>query len=433
MKKIGLYWDNTRTKDVDCSNIENGNPGLGGSVYLFIMLAYHLQRKYSKELEIIFFCQFPENLPKIFKKVKVINFDDLISKSIEENLEVLILDSNKTSLKEYDELNQKNIKIISWGHCFGSLRLLKKIQNSPNVKKYICVGKEQLEQLIDMNIYEKSDYIYNLFDSELYSQNINLNKKENIVTYMGAIEPFKGFHILAKQWKQILKEVPDAKFYVIGSGKLYDRNAKLGKFGIAQESYEKSFINYLLNEKGELLDSVTFFGHLGMEKNELISKTKIGISNPSGVSETFGITAVEFQASGVPVVTKKCHGYLDTVKDNYTGLLYENNDELAEKIIELLKNEDKYEVFRKNTVEFVKEKFDLDKTLEKWKKCIDNLDSAEKLEKEEIINLDFDKKSLRIKNKKIKKYLPVIPSVLRLQFLFSIPFKIKNRICKSGS
>lgn len=430
MKKIGLYWDNTKTKDVDCSEIKNGNPGLGGSIYLFIMLGYYLQLKYSESFEVVFFCQFPENLPKNLKGIKVKNFEDMISKSKEESIDVMILDSTKTTLKEYKSLKISNLNTIIWGHCFTNPIILNIIKNTPCIKKYICVGKEQLDQLVDNAVYSKSDYIYNLFDNKLYSQNINFNKKENIVTYIGAIDKGKGFHLIAKEWKKILKSVPDAKLYVIGSGKLYNRDAKLGKYKIAEESYEKSFIDCLLDEDGEILESVKFFGHLGMEKNELISKTKIGIPNPSGNSETFGLTAVEFQASGVPVVTKKCHGYLDTVKNDYTGYLYEKDYELGDKIIQLLKDEEKYETLRKNTVGFVKEKFDLYKTLEKWKRCIDSLETSEKLEKEEFENLDFDKKSLRLKNQKLKKYLPLFPSLLEFEWSLTIPTKLKNRLIK---
>lgn len=38
------------------------------------------------------------------------------------------------------------------------------------------------------------------------------------VVYSGALIKQKGFHILAKAWKNILKAVPDAELYVLGGG-----------------------------------------------------------------------------------------------------------------------------------------------------------------------------------------------------------------------
>jgi glycosyltransferase involved in cell wall biosynthesis len=72
---------------------------------------------------------------------------------------------------------------------------------------------------------------------------ISPENKEQIVTYVGALIPTKGFHKLAKVWKNILKKVPTAKLQVIGDGKLYNKNAVLGPHGIAEAKYEKKSLN----------------------------------------------------------------------------------------------------------------------------------------------------------------------------------------------
>ena len=103
-------------------------------------------------------------------------------------------------------------------------------------------------------------------------------RKENdgkTVTYIGSLVPTKGFHLLANAWKAVLAEVPDAQLHVVGSGKLYDRNSKLGAYGIAEESYENSFIKGITDRAGELLPSVHFHGVMGEEKKELIARTSV--------------------------------------------------------------------------------------------------------------------------------------------------------------
>lgn len=64
------------------------------------------------------------------------------------------------------------------------------------------------------------------------------------------------------------------------------------------------FMPHLLDEKGNILQSVTFWGKLGNEKYEILKRTKVGIANPGGY-ETFCISAVEMQLYGAKVVSCK--------------------------------------------------------------------------------------------------------------------------------
>lgn len=81
-------------------------------------------------------------------------------------------------------------------------------------------------------------------------------------------------------------------------------------------------IKGITDRAGELLPSVHFHGVMGEEKKELIARTSVGVANPSGRTETFGISAIDFSSRGVPVVTIASGGFLDTVENEKTGLLY---------------------------------------------------------------------------------------------------------------
>ena len=63
---------------------------------------------------------------------------------------------------------------------------------------------------------------------------------------------------------------------------MYNKNTKLGKWGIAEENYEKVFMPYLLDKNGKILSSVTFYGKTVNEKYEILGKTKVGVPNPGG-------------------------------------------------------------------------------------------------------------------------------------------------------
>ena len=92
--------------------------------------------------------------------------------------------------------------------------------------------------------------------------------------YLGSLVPQKGFHLLAKIWLKVVERVPNARLVVIGSGKLYDSNAQLGDWNIADKNYEDKYIKpFLVDiESGNPHASVKLMGKMGLEKKELLSK-----------------------------------------------------------------------------------------------------------------------------------------------------------------
>jgi glycosyltransferase involved in cell wall biosynthesis len=227
---------------------------------------------------------------------------------------------------------------------------------------------------------------------------------------MGSIVEYKGFHLLAKAWKKVLEKMPDAHLNVIGTGALYDNTVKLGKWGLAEESYENSFMPYLTDNNGDILPSVTFWGKLGATKYEILKCTKVGVPNPSGVSETFCKTAIEFQSMGALVTTIKYVGFLDTVYSS--GLLYSDINLLADSIVALLsKKENDYE----NCMNFIEQNFSYEKVCEKWIQLFDDLKHKRAVKvSAQLKNRDYNQKWLTELNRKIKliipfgKYLPTM-------------------------
>ncbi|OGE28089.1 hypothetical protein A2867_01270 [Candidatus Daviesbacteria bacterium RIFCSPHIGHO2_01_FULL_40_11] len=78
--------------------------------------------------------------------------------------------------------------------------------------------------------------------------------------------------------------------------------------------------------------------------------------------EDFGITSIEAQAAGTPVIAPKSGGFLETVIDGQTGLLYGGPGMVTvESLVRLLREfrEDQFsaEILRKNAERFSKERF----------------------------------------------------------------------------
>jgi glycosyltransferase involved in cell wall biosynthesis len=200
------------------------------------------------------------------------------------------------------------------------------------------VGREQLDFYRDHPLFYKSTVIYNCLDSAAFDHGRPALTNSSRVVYLGCLKEGKGFELLAQVWGKIAAQVPHAELHVVGSGRLYGRHNTLGCWGMAEPSFEEKFMPYLLDEKGSLLPSVKFHGILGAEKREVLASAAVGVVNPSGETETFCISAVEFQANRVPVVSAREWGLLDTVQHGRTGLLCRNNKELISNVVQLLED-----------------------------------------------------------------------------------------------
>lgn len=421
--KVAIYLPNAFC-DIDCTNIKAGNPGIGGTEYMIITLSYYLSCEYRGDHQIYLLAQQIKGLPKQINIFHVANVNEAIHKCYEEQLECLVFQGNPETIKVLDKKIEHSLSLILWSHSFLSRRTLTKAAKCPNVKRIVCVGNEELDLYIDHKAYFKSVVIFNAFplkiDKSLF---IPFDERKNEVVFLASIVPHTNFHLLAAIWEQVVKEVPDAHLSVIGSGNVYNSTIKMGKWNIAKEEYEKTFINYLLNEKREILSSVTFWGKMGNEKYAILGRAKVGVANPGGY-ETFCISALEMQLYGALVTSIKKGGCVDTVF--CTDNLYSNIDYLADYIVALLRQNDneQYEHF----IEYAEENFSFKKICAKWNGLFDDIENKREVRKNESIikRLTFGGRLRRL-NKKMKDIVPfgyeIFPSYM---FYHSIFKRIKR-------
>lgn len=415
--KVFFYFDNLKKKDIDFSVPENGNPGVGGTEFMIWSISYYLNL-YFNDIDIYLLAPVIDKLPKNIKCIKCDSIYDSVKFADKMKSDILVLRGAHCRESElFDLIDNLKVKTIMWCHNFEQYDYLKLANRTKYIKRNICVSKEQYDRLRDHSILKKSDYIFNAIDCSIYENKISCEeKKDNIICYLGAIRPFKGFHKLAEIWPRIEEKIPDCKLYVIGSGKLYDENVTLGQYGIAEKKYEDMFIKYLLDEHGKIKSNVKFFGDLSHnDKIRIMSQAKVGVLNPIARDETFCISAIEFEVLGVPVVAKKTYGLLNTVKENYTGFLIKNNNELIEAILKILKNNSLMIDMGNNAKEYVKDNFDIKDICKEWRRVFyevhNDIDNISELKSN---NYDCDLKWLREINRQIKKIsiFKQIPAIL---------------------
>lgn len=421
--KVAFYLDNKSHTDIDYSKPENGNPGIGGSQYMFWIISYYLQKKHS-EIDVYLLAENVDQMPTAMKTRRVNDIIDVVRVSKECDVDILIVRGPYLNDEFYNEIERTSIKCIVWSHNFENYENANFIAKNTSIKRNVCVGKEQYDRLRDHDIFNKSTYIYNTITLDLYN-NIRVDKIPNSICFIGSLYKVKGFGKLAKIWPEIEKRVSDPQLFVFGGGNLYDKKAKMGKYGLAEEKFEKSFIKYLIDKNGKIKDNVHFMGVVGgKEKLELMKKSCVGVVNPTGKGETFCIGAIEFEALNVPVVTIRKYSLVETVGDKITGLLFKNDREFVKNVVALLNDNDLRESIEKNGNEFVKNKFDLDNIVNQWYNLLlDVYNDVEQKQNLQCDNMWNNRKWLREINRKIQKLLPFMPSVLWYE---SLPGKVKK-------
>lgn len=360
--KIAFILDNSNIVDKEIQNIENGNPGMGATEYLFFSLCFNLTKKNFDSYMYLYKNQ------EIGNNIKKRIVDDslaAIDLAIDEEIDIIVA-RNYQSQSFYNKLSTTKLKCIIWAHNYNYEEQTY-VSDTPNVKAYVCVSKAQLEEICCFDGYQKMTYIYNYIPKNMILSKPKRSEKKSLVC-QGALTETKGFHLLAEIWPTLSEKIPDLELHVVGSGNLYNNKTKLGKYGLAEEKYEKKFIKYFLDEEKKVDPRIHFHGTISnIElKNDIIQNSTIGILNLSGKSECCPMSGVEMQALGVPLITTNKCGCRDVLINNKTGFTVCSTQEAVDKIICLIENDDLRYDFQNNAIEFVKKRFSIDSILSEW-------------------------------------------------------------------
>lgn len=157
-------------------------------------------------------------------------------------------------------------------------------------------------------------------------------KEPGLVIYLGRLKKYKNVDHLIQAMAIVREEVPDARLVIVGTG---DRRRAL-------EALTRSM---------GLDDAVRFTGFVSEEeKLRLLTRAEVA-AYPSS-KEGWGITVIEANACGVPVVAARVPGLRDAVVDGETGVLVPLGDReaMARALIDLLHDREKRERLAGNAV-----------------------------------------------------------------------------------
>ena len=195
--------------------------------------------------------------------------------------------------------------------------------------------------------------IPNFIDLNKYKETVNLcprgllaSAEERVITHVSNFRPVKRIPDVIHVFNNIQKEIP-SKLMMVGEGP------------------ERSSAERLCAQLG-IQDRVVFLGNSN-EVNKILCFSDLFLL-PSE-TESFGLSALEAMASGVPVISSDTGGLPEVNEDGVTGFLNEVGDieGMIASVLNILKDKETLARFKTNALEHSK-KFELRKIVPLYEK-----------------------------------------------------------------
>ena len=244
------------------------------------------------------------------------------------------------TLQEGKDLNRQNILI----KYFRNL-IIRKADVVTAISHYLADYAKKINPKAELHI------IPNGVDLGKFTiHESRITNHEKVVITVSRLVKKNGIGDLIDAMAVVRNEIPDAKLTIIGSGPL-----------------EK-----ILKLKVRSLNLENYIEFLGEISNELLPKclSMANIFVRPSLSEGLGTAFLEAMAAGLPVVGTAVGGIPDFLKDKQTGLFCKpgDPDDIADKIIMLLENDELRNRLAGNGRRLVEEKYDWEKIASEFAK-----------------------------------------------------------------
>ena len=344
--RMALFLDNRRFVALGALPRPSlGNPGIGGTEYEFLALAELLL---AAGLDLQLLLTVPQAIDGVAAKAVTVvpSLGEGLQAAVQAGANLLIFRPGFASEADWPALESSPIPLVAWlsnlgCHEQGRYEALKAL------RRWVLLSGPQLDYFRHSRLAHQAvviPYVVAVPPGRGGPRSQQQAAQATDLAYVGAITPFKGFDRLASQWEWIADRCPQARLRVFGGANLYGggdaaAQASAGNSPPPLTPYEQHCRQIL--QRGRHSDRVLFEGSQGLERYDALAQVAVGVVNPSGVDETFCLSAAEFNACGIPVVTARRHALISTVPEGIAGLLAGNDQQLARCCVELLQDSER--------------------------------------------------------------------------------------------
>ena len=229
--------------------------------------------------------------------------------------------------------------------------------------QFMVISESTKEDLVKRGIPADDIHVVHCgIDHSLYRTDPAVPKDPDpTVIYLGRLKKYKSIDHLLIAFAQTLKEIPQAKLVVVGEGD-YRGNLE----GLAGEL--------------KIEDKIEFTGFVDqVEKVRRLQEAWVAVC-PS-LKEGWGLTNIEANACGTPVLASNVPGLKDSVVNGETGVLFEYGDtkELSDHLVKILSDADSRKKLTEGGLGWAK-KFSWDHAADKTLELIEQIVTSAKPE-----------------------------------------------------
>jgi cellulose synthase/poly-beta-1,6-N-acetylglucosamine synthase-like glycosyltransferase/glycosyltransferase involved in cell wall biosynthesis/O-antigen/teichoic acid export membrane protein len=285
--------------------------------------------------------------------------------------------------------------------------------------KFITVSNSSLNDMRKLGLGSAGiDVIFPGVDLEILKP--GQRHQNPLILYLGRLKAYKSVDVLINSFKNILARTPDARLAIVGGGEEHNNLKKL-------------------SEALNLQDKIIFTGKVDeQEKLNWLQQAWVFV-NPS-MMEGWGITSIEANACGVPVVAANVAGLRESVQNPHTGYLVEhgNVEKFSQRISELIEDQNLWLNMRRDSLEWA-QNFDWNKSSLKFLSLLQATAKPQSFAQpnQDVNNpADLEEKTSLVPHLLTEKYAQINPQILRrpgsLQMLFgalisAVKSKIKTK------